>query len=291
MLTSWPALCYTGNNLIIREINMKKALLILMFCYAAMITIAAKADGIPTDLCELTLAGNITIDAETIEVASTTGQLLIISQADGLSIDGRQIDLRPEQRALLEDYDQQLRDTLVPLTAIALEAVNIALVTISEMFYAFTDGEANQSLTDSLAQIDKRLSQLLSQTPDVTYIAADRIAELEDLMKELEPVIESSIELAAQKIIKDLGNAMVSGDTSLIVEVSSLMQRVDHFGTEMQANVSEKTRLLEARAASMCPQMRTLARTEQRLHNALPVLAEFDLVRDIAAPEIQVSRY
>jgi hypothetical protein len=269
---------------------MKKALLLLSICYACLLMIAsahAKAEdtfaqGKYADSCHLTIDSHVTMDAENILVTAKNGDRLLLNGANQLLVNDSPITLNSRQQPLVDEYRRQLRTTIPAVVDIALEAVDVGLTAVSDVFSALLGteppAELRLALANFRAEIDAKMShqgqvvRLDGDSADLSGPALDKITA--DLQASLESAMASSI----GAMIMGLGQSIETGEGSLDERLKSFARRFEHVGEELEAKVKSRTGALQERASGLCGQMAELQTAEQKLQAEVPDLQAFSLI-------------
>jgi hypothetical protein len=271
---------------------MKKALLTLSVCYACLLMIAASAhaeagdrtfaDSSFADSCHLTIDSHVTMDAENILVTANNGDRLLLKGDNQLLVNDSPITINSRQQLLVDEYRRQLRTTIPAVVDIALEAVDIGLTAVSDVFSALVGTEPPADLRLALnnfrAEINARMAhqgqvvRLDGNSADLSGPAFDKITA--DLQTSLESAMASSI----GTIIMGLGQSIEAGEGSLDERIKGFAQRFERLGEELEAKVKSRTGALEERASGLCDQMAELQAAEQNLQAEVPGLQAFSLI-------------
>ena len=176
---------------------MKKAIITLAICYLSLAAIAAGAhmEGTRGDItaCNVEIQSDITVKPDAVTVTTSTGNLMVINQNHELFIDGKTIGLDTDERALVESYAGQLRNTIPELVTVALEGVEIALTSVSEAFYTFSEDGLPASLLDSINSIQEEVTARMYRNGNTLHIKGGEINSLEATMSDLEQALEDAI--------------------------------------------------------------------------------------------------
>lgn len=263
---------------------MKKAIIALSICYLSLAAIAAGAhmQGTRGDIkaCNVEIQSDITVKPDAVEVTTSTGNLMVINQNYELFIDGKTIGLDTDERALVESYARQLRNTIPELITVALEGAEIALTAVSEVFYTFSEDGPPASLLGSINSIQEEVTARMYRDGNNLHIKGGEINGLEATMSGLEQALEDAISESIGDLIVSVGRSLKEGEGSLAERIASFTDKMESFETDIQMRITDKAEQLEQRAEQLCEQVYALQATESRLHQAMPVTRLFELVKD-----------
>jgi hypothetical protein len=263
---------------------MKKAIITLAICYLSLAAIAAGAhmEGTRGNIktCNVEIQSDITVKPDAIEVTTSTGNRMVIDQNHELFIDGETIGLDTDERALVESYAEQLRNTIPELVTVALEGVEIALTAVSEVFYTFSEDGPPASLLSSIDSIQEEVSARMYRDGNTIHIKGDEINGLEATMSDLELALEDAISESIGDLVVLVGRSLKESEGSLAERIASFTDQMESFEADIQTRITDKAEQLEQKAEGLCEQVYALQATESRLHQAMPVTRLFDVVKD-----------
>lgn len=230
--------------------------------------------------CNVEIQSDITVKPDAVEVTTSTGNLMVINQNYELFIDGKTIGLDTDERALVESYARQLRNTIPELITVALEGAEIALTAVSEVFYTFSEDGPPASLLGSINSIQEEVTARMYRDGNNLHIKGGEINGLEATMSGLEQALEDAISESIGDLIVSVGRSLKEGEGSLAERIASFTDKMESFETDIQMRITDKAEQLEQRAEQLCEQVYALQATESRLHQAMPVTRLFELVKD-----------
>lgn len=232
------------------------------------------------DQCEVSLQSDVTIDADHIEIVTDNGERMVIEGDDALSVNGRDIALDADERALVRSYAQQIRGTIPEIVAIALEGVEIGLTAVTEVFYALSEDGPPQSLMDTLEGIQEAVTARMQRDGNSIRFRGDQIDGLEAALEDLEPAIEQAVSEALGAMFVSLGESMRDGDADLGELMAEFTEKQERFERDLEARVGARADALERRAEALCERVQELEDTERSLHDEVAATRDFSLVKE-----------
>lgn len=226
--------------------------------------------------CSVDLKSEILISPEFVTIRRDNNDELVINRDNELFVNDKPIKLSPSQQKLIEDYARQARETIPVVVDIALQGVEIALSTLTEVYYALVDIEPPADLMAAMNGISESVQEKLGKEGDSVYLHAVSFKGLEDAMEEFEPVMEEAMATAMSEVMVSFGQMMKGGDW--LAKIGALSTRLENMGDEIADKMSGKMELLGQKAEGLCDAMKALDETESELQNELPQLRAFELV-------------
>jgi len=240
---------------------------IFRFSISAVLFVAASAL-YAGETCHFDIPYNVRITPQqTIFEAhsASTGAKQIIVSAAGVEVDGQRLEVNDEQRKTAALFHQEARGFVPQITQVVIEAVDIALLSVTLVADAFFDGDA-ATRDELIRPLEQASLKVKSQ------LAPDHFdeARFEQVMeKEFEPAIEKVVDTAVSrysgKAFSRLIGAIFSGDNE---EAEDLAFRMENMGAEIEKKVEAKAEALAQMTSQLC---QSLQRMDELEHNLLGI--------------------
>lgn len=189
-----------------------------------------------------------------------------------LRVDGREIALSAADRDRLLAYERKVRELIPEVQEIALDAIEIAFVAVSEVALTFSgdDPAEYQRVAEKLAtaRITAR-----RHVEDAFEGRGWSEAEVERLVEE---AVTDMIPVLVGDVVATAVRVAFSGDEAA---AKALEERAERMEREIEAKVEGRARELERRAEGLCVQLVELDRLEAGLDFEIAPGQRFDLVR------------
>ena len=186
---------------------------------------------------------------------------------DGLRIDGRLVVLGEADRARLARYSREVKALAPEVQAIALDAVEIAFVALSEVARGLSDDadDTVAKLSDARGRVEREL-----RASSTAAINEDVIGDaVGDVVAELVPALVGDI-------VQSALSAAFSGDTAAAERLEARAARMER---DIERRIEPRARALEARAEALCERVAALDAIEAELDYRLPNGERLDLLR------------
>ncbi|MEE4302068.1 MAG: DUF2884 family protein [Pseudomonadales bacterium] len=197
---------------------------------------------------------------------------VVIDERGTLAIDGRDVPLDTEQQAAVEAWASQLREVVPGVVEVAIDGVEIAMTTVSEVFAALVDGEVPPSVRSALADLRADVDAGLGREDGVWYVRRDGIEGLDETMESMEPLIENAVSESVGAMLVAMGRSMQSGDGSFEARMDAFGERMARLDEEIETRIEDRTEAIEARAEALCTELRVLAAREEEMKARVPEL-------------------
>jgi hypothetical protein len=239
------------------------------------------ATSVAASQCDVEFDGQIELEQHVLTIQTKQHKKVIINQDKVLFVNGHKITLNAQQRQRVKEYYDGI-NVAVPMAAdIASDAMALASSAINDTFSKLL-GADSQVVSDAVAQIDS-----LQETLNDNFYAKDGSIRLhskqfedgeffsEDFEQQLEQAIEGIITQSIGQIMVSLGTQMLlnGGD------MDGFEQRMETFGEEIEQKFEHEGSALEKRAELFCASLANIDRTEQKLQNEIPQLADMDVLQ------------
>ncbi len=229
--------------------------------------------------CNVELGHGLIITDDVIRIVDRGQTRVQINNDQQLFIKGRWIELDVDEQVVLRRYSQGLRDTVPELVELATDGVNLGLSAIEQVVSGFAEKEP-EVLKDQLKYVERALKDRFKKGDDFFYIAPQSLSKMSEFFeKEISEKIHSAVHGSLGAILVALGDAFESDEGNIEERITDMSERMDIISAEIDKSLKKKAVKLEKKANEYCGCLRTLEQTEQELHNIVPQLADFDLVR------------
>lgn len=225
------------------------------------------------DQCRFGFDAELEIAPEQIVVEDGELGAVVFDEQGALTIDGQDVALDAAQRASVEAWASQLREVVPDVVEVAIEGVEIAVTTVSEVFAALVDGEPPASVQSALADLRADVDAGLGRQDGVWYVRRDGIEGLDETMATMEPLIENAVAESVGAILVAVGRSMQSGDGSFEDRMEAFGERMERLDEEIETRVEARAEAIEDRADALCTELRVLAAREEEMKARVPELA------------------
>ncbi|MDP5210418.1 DUF2884 family protein [Microbulbifer sp. 2205BS26-8] len=233
------------------------------------------ASSITGDNCNVSLHYSVRVGTDFLEVQNTDSgdQLVHFRPPTRLLVDGTPIPLNQQQQQLLQNYRQKLhragRETLL----ITLEAMDIAMAGLSMAITALAgpDHPDNLELQRLSKELLQRTEERLNREGEIYQLGDSEIGDFIDktISEEFEPRIEQLARESATTIAWHALKAVFTAGQNLEQQVTE----------EAEQMLEQRSNQIEQHAERLCASLSSLDRLEQQVHQSIPALTSYDLVR------------
>lgn len=204
----------------------------------------------------------------------------VMFDGDGrVLVDGKTISLSSSEQTLAKRYFQDVEQAIPMVTTIAIEAINITNMALTEVFTALLgDNSQLPSLIDEkLGNISKAVEEHVYQNPDsLTFDSAyfeDDLGFDNSLDSEIEEITEALMSSAMGEIFIALGQAMMSDGA----DMSSFEKRMEKMGKDIETRADALALELEEKAESLCNKLLEIDETENQLQS-IDALSDLNMI-------------
>ncbi|MFC6633437.1 DUF2884 family protein [Microbulbifer taiwanensis] len=248
------------------------------------ISTAAQAEGINLTIsddqhCSAELDYSVRVGPDFYEVRngnSDTAPLVRYQSPQQLVVAGETVALDEHQQQLLRDYQMQLHGTGREILLISLEAVEVALngMSIAITALAGADHPDNIELQQASEEILRRTEERLNREGEI-YTLGDP-----DIDEYIEQAVEQEFEPKIEKLARDsAGTIAWHALKAVFTGGQSIEQNAEQMAEEVEREVEQRAKSLERRADELCQQLESIDRIEGELHQSVPALATYDIVK------------
>ncbi|AWF83024.1 hypothetical protein BTJ40_20590 [Microbulbifer sp. A4B17] len=228
---------------------------------------------VDTSDCNVSTDYAIEVGPDFFTVDGENGKLMTFQLPSQLSVDGEPLPLNSEQEQLLQEYRQQLhiagRDTLV----LTLEAIDIAMDGLSIAINALAgpDHPDILELQQLSADLIQRTEDRLNREGEIYQLGGEEIGDYieKTISEEFEPRIERLAMESAGTIAWHALKAAFTGGQSIEEQATEEAERL----------IEQRAENIEQSAYRLCTQLKTIDRLETDLHQLVPELSHYDIVK------------
>ncbi|WP_251359796.1 DUF2884 family protein [Kangiella sp. TOML190] len=255
---------------------MKLKAMNLLLSTALMLSISGPAAAHEVS-CSVDMDYNIDIDEQTIRLSDEEREIVLIDDDADLFIKGQKQSLNAEQRRLLDDYADEIRELLPAIDELAMEATHLALDAVTDV--------SKLLLNESPAKAEKLKSRVEVITSKVRENISNRHlhpknleAYLEDRQfeKEFEAIVEEVVADVLQANIGDIISAAMRGDEET---VKAFEQRMESFGEQMEQKYEKKAEVLGERAEELCQLVEKIDEKEESFIQSFNDYKSYQLIK------------
>ena len=232
--------------------------------------------------CNVDLSAGFTINTNSIEFLQDEGEndgkqrsLYKIIEGKKLLIDSQNIELTDTQQALLQKYDEKIRQLVPQVRSVAIEGVDLAVDGVNLAFNALL-GEGNSvaaDLTKELTLIRAQVIDKLSIENGIS-VGVDGLESEELLGKDFDQRIESAIEKA---VLNSMGSIMIAVGRQMMAadgDGQNFETRMEDFGDTIEREMTVRTAQIEKKAQALCLSIAEVDALEEQLKWQIKPLAD-----------------
>ncbi len=220
--------------------------------------------------CDVELKNGLKIQAEKIDIFSTTENLYTIKDSHSLIINGKNIALTKEQEILLQDFARSLR-LFVPKTIDLIhqssdaseESINTYLNTLLG-----SHSPVKKKLSTALAQGKKQIKNVFNNYNGIALIEANAFEKIE---KSFEIELKKAFE---ESFFESIGSLIASAIGILINERNHIKAKLEQHEIAME----EQANALKKLAHCTCEQIKKLNSLESRVLEKIKQLEKRELI-------------
>ena len=188
-----------------------------------------------------------------------------------LTVDGRPVAVSADDAKRLRDAEREIRSLVPEVKGIARDAIAIAFDAVAQVAAAFaSDGDAARASAERIARAGREIDRRIAGT--------DRFDNWQDA--DIDELVESTVGTLVPEIVGNVtAQALKVAFTGDEAAAAELEARADGIERSVDRAVEKQAAALEARAESLCPRLRALARVESDLDLRLADGSRLDLVR------------
>lgn len=249
------------------------------FVFTAVLLLSATQ--VAANQCDVEFNGQIELEQQVLNIQTKQQNKIMIDRDRQLFVNGTRISLNARQQSRVAEYYDGINAAVPMAAGIASDALELASSAINETFGKLL-GADSAVVQDAAGQIDS-----LKATLDENFYAQDGSIRLHSSQFEdgefFSENIEQKLEQAIENIVtQSIGQIMVSLGTELLFnggDMAAFEQRMETFGQEIEQTFDQQGAALEKRAEIFCASLANIDRTEQKLQNEIPELADMDILQ------------
>ncbi|GAP74178.1 hypothetical protein W04_0690 [Pseudoalteromonas sp. SW0106-04] len=228
--------------------------------------------------CDVELTHGLIITDDIIRIVDNNQTRVQINQDQQLVVRGQWIELNEQETAVLHQYSMMIRDTVPELVDLATDGVNIGLSAIEDVVTGLSDKEP-EILKTQLQYVERALRDKFKRGDDFFFIAPQSLSKLDDFFaQEVSKKIHTAIQGSLGAILVSLGDAFQSREGNIEERINDMGQRMEIITAEIDKSLQKKAQQLEQKSVEYCRCLNALDKTESKLQQIVPELADFDLV-------------
>lgn len=253
---------------------MRSALAVIVAIWGSAYSSAVLAHSCDTDLVY-----GLVISEHQIRYVTNSHTQVQINNDEQLFIRGEWVHLDTDRTAILREFSLGIRNEVPTLVNLAMDGVDIGLDAI-EQVVAGLSGEARRGeLSQQLQEVQLKLHQRFTRGDGFYYIAPQSLGKLDDFLNDdLHERMHSAVHGSLGAILTALGSAVQSGDGGLEERISDVGSKMDVLSEYIDMSLQNQATQLKQKAELFCARMQELDKIENRLQQAVPRLADFNLV-------------
>lgn len=219
--------------------------------------------------CDTNITSNIIFADNQLTVQSTSNEDILFNSTGEVKVDGKVINLTPEEQILTKRYFDEVEATIPLVVDITVEALKITNLALTEVFTGLLgdDSQLPKTLNTRINKVADAIKTHVYQNPNsLTFNSAylkDDLGLSDDLETEIESIKEEVISTMMGELMVSLGKAMLSGDS----DFSKLESRMNNLGK----NIDEKAEILgdklEKHSIELCDRILIIDDTEAQLRS------------------------
>lgn len=226
-----------------------------------------------TDQCDFEIEADLTVGPERIVIDDRWLGEVVIGDDGELEIDGEAIDLDDDQREAVEAYADQLRDVIPAVVELALDAMDLGVTAVTDVFAALVDGDPPNGVHEALEDLRADVRERLGRDEEVWYVRGDGISGTDDAMESIEPLVERAVAESIGTLLIAVGQSMRAEDGSLEERMEAFADRMERIEEDIEDRVERDADAIERQADRLCAEMEILASREEDMRDRVPELS------------------
>lgn len=207
-----------------------------------------------------------------------------INNSHQLFINGREVTLSKEQQQLLSSFSTGIRQQVPEIVSIAIEGVDIRLKAVNKVITGLTgeNSASQQKVQTKFEELKWRIRARFNQSANNYYIAPQDLTNFDEMFKgEFEQEIEAMISTSIGTILEAVGQSILADDISEYEgesRITTFDKRLTSVSNGLEMAITERAKALDTKAALFCQQLSALNEIENKLHQAIPALQNYNLI-------------
>lgn len=253
---------------------MKFSVSLIVFLMASSLSFSASAR---PEQCSVELESEVAVSDKIIRLRREDTDV-VLTRDNRVYVNYEEVNISAEQARHVDAYSQQLRKTVPEIVGIALEGVEIGIAALTEVAYGMFESEPPKALLDAIDDINAAVAESVRHENGEYFVSGDRVGNVDEAIATVEPQLEKAITASIGAVFSDIGRIFESGG-DVTVNLGSMAKRMENMSARIEQRVEEKAASLEPRAVALCGELESLAKKEQALHEAIPVLKGHSFVK------------
>lgn len=224
--------------------------------------------------CDIELEHSVKVTPDYVQIMDGENTLYRITEDDKLMVSGKEVSLTPEQRAVIEDYREQMHQVVPEVVELIEQAFVFARQTLDKVFTELFGESSNlqPKVETMLASLEDKFSPYISGDNDEFLLSKEGI-ELagEEFGDQFGDDMEQLMKESTGELLMMIGRMMSEGEGSM----NSFQQRMEDFGEQIESDGER----LEQQGEAVCLKMQRLEAVESEMQQKIPQLANFDLLK------------
>ncbi|WP_169628083.1 DUF2884 family protein [Ferrimonas senticii] len=263
--------------------SVRAAVIATLMLPLAVLPVAAVDFDFSNQHCQMALGHDVQVSPTKLVISDTQQQRYRFEQGQ-LYVDGQAVQLTPQQRQQLQQFQQRLLDGSQELLALVNDALTLAAGVISGIMQEF---QLEQDQPDQwLAKLQQHIEGGLSVNDGEYHLTAAGIdSSGEQLGDAIGAEIEQAITSNIGQLLITVGQSLSDGEGSFEQRLEAFAQSMEQMGERIEQQVEQQGQQLEQRGQQLCDQWQQIQQQESQLHQALPQLKAYPII-DVADNEL-----
>jgi len=242
--------------------------------------------GVKAKQCSVNFNYGVIIDPSHIRIVDMGQTVIQINGEYQLFVEGHEIQLKPEQQQLINQFSLGIREQVPEIVSIAIDGVEIGLKAVNKAIGSLT-GENSASQQKVQAKFDElkaRIRTRFNQSANNYYIAPQDFDDFDDIFTgEFEQEIEEIISDSIGTILLAVGEAMINDNSDdngghSEQRISTFDDRLDAMGKDLELEISASANALGKKAEKFCLKLAELDNIESEIQRSIKALNRFNLI-------------
>jgi hypothetical protein len=215
-------------------------------------------------------------------VHSTQANRVYVLKRDGeVRVDGAQLRLSAQQRALVADYTDDLQAFMPALVAFVKDMLHtVGNVMANALAQALgKDSEPVVKVRQSLALSETRFTERLAAHPGEYRVVNKQLDVLDQVFDDdVENTVEDAIQASLGGVWSMLSSAIFSDEGQFDQRMADFGVKMARFGEQVERDMETQEPALEQRGEALCDRAAGIEQLEYRLRETIPELAHYRLL-------------
>jgi len=234
--------------------------------------------------CDVNFNYGVVIDPNHVRMLEHGNTFVQVNGQNQLFVNGREILLNQEQKALLTQYIIGIRKQVPEIVSIAIEGVDIGLKAVNQVIGGLTgeNSASHQKFQQKFDEMEAHLRKRFNHSDNSYYIGAQDFDDFGEIFAgEFESEIEEIVANSIGSILVAVGEAITDDDDTKNSEkrVNTFDERMSSMGKDLKLEITSRVNSLEQKADQFCQSLIQLDRIETDLQQSIYQLLEFDLIK------------